>query len=111
MDAWLSRSELILGKDNLKKLQSAKVLVVGLGGVGAYTAEMLCRAGIGNMTIVDGDKIHPSNRNRQLPALKSTEGSFKTEVMHDRLRDINPDLRLKVINEYLKDQRDRKSVV
>lgn len=105
MQNWLSRTEMLLGARGLEKLKASNVLIVGLGGVGAYTAEMLCRAGIGNMTIVDGDKIHPSNRNRQLPALKSTEGSYKAEVMHDRLMDINPDLRLKVINEYIKDHR------
>lgn len=105
MTNWLSRSEMLLGADKLKKLQSAKVLVVGLGGVGAYAAENICRAGIGSMTIIDGDTIHTSNRNRQLPALKSTEGYFKAEVMSERLWDINPDLKLTVINEYVKDQR------
>ena len=75
MSDWLERTELILGDERLKKLQAANVLVVGLGGVGAYAAEMICRAGVGRMTIVDGDIITSSNRNRQLPALKSTEGS------------------------------------
>jgi tRNA A37 threonylcarbamoyladenosine dehydratase len=79
------------------------VLVVGLGGVGAWTAEMICRAGVGSMTIVDGDNVHPTNRNRQLPALKSTEGMAKAEVMGQRLLDINPDIRLTVIQEYIKD--------
>jgi tRNA A37 threonylcarbamoyladenosine dehydratase len=102
---WLSRTEMILGTEGLRKLKSAHVLVVGLGGVGAYAAEMICRAGIGSITIVDGDTIHPSNRNRQLPALKSTEGSSKAVVMGSRLLDINPNLNLTIINEYIKDER------
>jgi tRNA threonylcarbamoyladenosine dehydratase len=102
---WLSRTELILGEKGLNKLKAANVLVVGLGGVGAYAAEMICRAGIGSMTIVDGDNINPTNRNRQLPALKSTEGLAKTEVMGKRLRDINPEINLKIIQEYLKDEK------
>ena len=87
------------------KLKASNVLVVGLGGVGAYAAEMICRAGVGKMTIVDGDIINASNRNRQLPALKSTEGLAKTDVMGKRMRDINPDIDLTVIHEYLKDER------
>jgi tRNA A37 threonylcarbamoyladenosine dehydratase len=102
---WLTRTELLLGNEKLEKLQSANVLVIGLGGVGAYAAEMICRAGVGSMTIVDGDTIHPSNRNRQLPALKSTEDLPKAEVMGQRLLDINPDLKLTVIQEYLKDEK------
>jgi tRNA threonylcarbamoyladenosine dehydratase len=105
MSSWLERTELIIGEDGLAKLRSANVLVVGLGGVGAYAAEMICRAGIGRMTIADGDTIAVSNRNRQLPALKSTEGLAKAEVMGKRLMDINPSLELTVINEYLKDAR------
>lgn len=105
MSEWLSRTELILGKEGLEKLRASNVLVVGLGGVGAYAAEMICRAGVSRMTIVDGDKIHHSNRNRQLPALKSTEGIAKARVMGERLKDINPDLDLIVIQEYIKDER------
>lgn len=102
---WLSRTELILGEEGLKRLKGSNVLVVGLGGVGAYAAEMICRAGVGTMTIVDGDTIHDSNRNRQLPALISTTGMAKAEVMGKRLRDINPDINLTVIQEYIKDER------
>ena len=105
MEEWLSRTELCLGKETLAKLAQSRVLVVGLGGVGAYAAEMICRAGVGHMTIVDGDTVHPSNRNRQLPALLSTEGKYKAEVMAERLRDINPGIELTVINEYIKDDR------
>lgn len=105
MTSWLERTELLLGDDVIRKLKDSNVLVVGLGGVGSYAAEMICRAGIGSMTIVDGDTVHITNRNRQLPALKSTEGLGKAQIMAGRLKDINPDLRLTVINEYLKDER------
>jgi len=105
MSDWLTRTELILDEEKLKKLKDSNVLVVGLGGVGAFAAEMICRAGVGAMTIVDGDNIHPTNRNRQLPALKSTEGMAKAEVMGHRILDINPDIKLIVIQEYIKDDR------
>jgi tRNA threonylcarbamoyladenosine dehydratase len=105
MTDWLSRTEMLLSKEGMGKLNTSSVLVVGLGGVGAYAAEMICRAGIGKMTIVDGDTIHASNRNRQLPSLKSTEGSAKALVMAERLKDINPELDLTVINEYIRDER------
>ncbi|HEX7494825.1 MAG TPA: tRNA threonylcarbamoyladenosine dehydratase [Bacteroidales bacterium] len=105
MSDWLTRTELILDEGKLKKLKDSNVLVVGLGGVGAYAAEMICRAGVGAMTIVDGDHIHSTNRNRQLPALKSTEGMAKAEVMGYRILDINPDIKLTVIQEYIKDDR------
>lgn len=104
-EEWLSRTEMLLGKEGIDKLKASNVLVVGLGGVGAYAAEMICRAGIGKMTIVDGDTIHTSNRNRQLLALQSTVGTAKTMVMGQRLKDINPGLDLIVINEYIKDER------
>lgn len=105
MEEWLSRTELLLGAERLEKLQGSKVLVVGLGGVGAYAAEIICRSGVGNMTIVDGDNINPTNRNRQLPALVSTDGKSKAEVMGARLLDINPDLNLTVYPEYIRDER------
>ncbi len=105
MTHWLSRTELCIGSDALMKLRSSNVLVVGLGGVGAFAAEMICRAGIGAMAIVDGDTVHITNRNRQLPALVSTEGKSKARVMGDRLIDINPELKLTVIEEYIKDER------
>jgi tRNA threonylcarbamoyladenosine dehydratase len=105
MSDWLKRTELLLDSEKLIKLKNANVLVVGLGGVGAYAAEMICRSGVGSMTIVDGDHIHPTNRNRQLPALKSTEGLAKAAVMGQRLMDINPDIKLTVIQEYIKDDR------
>jgi len=102
---WLERTTLLLGEKSIERLRGAHVLVVGLGGVGAYAAEQICRGGVGRMTLVDGDTVHPSNRNRQLVALKSTERRMKTDVMAERLRDINPELRLEVIAEYLRDDR------
>jgi len=96
---------MLIGEKALKKLKSARILVVGLGGVGAYAAEMICRAGAGSMTIVDGDKIHPSNINRQMLALTSTLGLKKTELMASRLMDINPDLKLKIISDYVRGDR------
>jgi tRNA A37 threonylcarbamoyladenosine dehydratase len=105
IDNWEERTILQIGENNCIKLHSANILVAGLGGVGSYAAEMLCRAGIGAITIVDGDIIHPSNINRQLPALHSTVGQKKATVMANRLRDINPDLSLTVIDEFIKDER------
>ena len=98
---WQSRTKLLLGSEALKVLKSSHVLVAGLGGVGAYAAEMLCRAGIGKLTIADGDKVQASNRNRQLIALHSTTGKEKAELMKERLLDINPELQVIAINEFL----------
>jgi len=102
---WLERTELLLGSEKLNKLENCHVLVVGLGGVGAYAAEQICRAGVGEMTIVDGDNIHPTNINRQLPALNSSIGLPKADFMGKRLLDINPALKLHVIQEYIRDER------
>ena len=102
---WLNRTELLFGEEKLNKLRNANVLIVGVGGVGAYAAEQLCRAGIGKMTIVDGDVIEITNRNRQLPALISTTGKPKTEIMASRFRDINPDIELTVINDFIADEK------
>lgn len=99
--AWLSRTELLIGSEKLQRLQQAHVLVVGMGGVGSYVAEFLCRAGIGEMTIVDGDVVEPSNRNRQLPALATTHGMAKADVMGERLLAINPDLKLHIKHEFI----------
>lgn len=102
---WLERTELLIGKQKLDKLKNSNVLVVGLGGVGGCAAEMLCRAGIGKMTIVDGDIVEVTNRNRQLPALTSTTGKPKVEVVAARLLDINQDLELTMINEFIQDDK------
>ena len=101
---WKQRTELVLGEDKMARLQSAHVLVVGLGGVGAYAAEMICRAGVGRMTIVDADTVQITNLNRQLPAMHSTLGMFKADVLEARFKDINPDLELKVLPVFLKDE-------
>ena len=94
MDEWLSRTRLLFGDESIKRLQNAHVLVVGVGGVGAYAAEMVVRAGIGALTIIDGDTVSESNLNRQLVALHSTLGKSKVEVLKERFLDINPDLKL-----------------
>jgi tRNA A37 threonylcarbamoyladenosine dehydratase len=102
---WLERSKLLFGEEKMKALQGANVLVVGLGGVGAYAAEMLVRSGIGRMTIADSDCVGESNINRQLIALHSTIGRPKSEVLAERLLDINPKLDLRVVNDYIKDEK------
>ena len=103
-DNWLERTELLLGKEKLDLLRKAHVLVVGLGGVGAYAAEMIVRAGVGRMTIADADAVAPSNINRQLVALHSTVGRQKAEILAERLRDINPEIELTVVSRYIKDE-------
>lgn len=102
--SWQQRTALLLGDEKMERLRKAHVLVVGLGGVGAYAAEMICRAGVGRMTIVDADTVQPTNINRQLPALHSTLGQPKAEVLACRFRDINPDIQLTVIPAFLKDE-------
>lgn len=105
MEKWYHRTEMLIGAESLEQLNKKHVLLAGLGGVGAFAAEMLARTGIGKLTIVDGDVVSPSNRNRQLLALKSTEGKRKAELMAERLRDINPVIQLMVIDEYMKNKR------
>jgi tRNA threonylcarbamoyladenosine dehydratase len=102
---WLSRTALLTGEQQLEKLAKAHVLQVGLGGVGAYSAEMLCRAGIGELTLVDADKVSLSNLNRQLPALHSTIGQSKVKVMEQRLLDINPNLKVHCVEAFIRDER------
>lgn len=98
---WELRTRLLVGEKNIKKLHQSHVLVVGLGGVGACAAEMLCRSGIGHLTIVDGDIFQLSNLNRQLPSLNSNIGQKKATVLENRLHDINPKIVLNVIDEYI----------
>ena len=104
MEDWQQRTQLLLGDEKMERLRRAHVLVVGLGGVGAYAAEMICRAGVGRMTIVDADTVQPTNINRQLPALHSTLGQKKAEILASRFRDINPALELRVLPVFLKDE-------
>ena len=102
---WLDRAKLLVGEESLTKLVNSHILVAGLGGVGAYAAEQLARAGVGEMTIVDGDVIEPSNKNRQLLALDRNIGKKKAHLMAERLYQINPNIKLHVIDEYIKDER------
>ena len=104
MENWLERTLLLLGEEKLNRLRQAHVLVVGLGGVGAYAAEMIARAGVGRMTLADADVVNETNINRQLVALHATVGRQKAEVLAERLRDINPAIELAVINRYIKDE-------
>jgi tRNA A37 threonylcarbamoyladenosine dehydratase len=105
MENWLSRTELLIGKKNIEKLEGSHILVAGLGGVGGYAAEQLCRAGVGELTLIDGDVVTVTNRNRQIIALTSNEGQPKAQLMAERLTEINPAIRLHVIDEYLKEDR------
>ena len=104
MDEWLSRTRLLFGDEPIKRLQNAHVLVVGVGGVGAYAAEMVVRAGIGVLTIIDGDTVSESNLNRQLVALHSTLGKPKVEVLKERFLDINPDLKLTAQHRFIEEE-------
>ena len=102
---WLQRTELLIKEEGTERLQNANILIVGLGGVGSFAAEFLVRSGIGNLTIVDGDTVDITNINRQLPALSSTIGKNKTDVVAERILDINPEINLKKINEFLEPER------
>lgn len=102
---WMSRTQLMLDDEKVQALMGKNVLVVGLGGVGGICAEMIARSGVGRMTLVDGDVVDPSNCNRQIVALHSTIAKPKTEVLADRLKDINPEIQLTVITDYLKDDK------
>ncbi len=101
---WQERTELLFGENKIERIRNANVLVVGTGGVGGYAAEMICRAGVGKMTIVDADTIQPSNINRQIIALHSNIGMSKVNALGKRLLDINPNLELTVMEKYLKDE-------
>ena len=103
---FLDRTSQLIGEDGISRLQNAHVLVVGVGGVGGYTVETLARAGIGSMTLMDGDVVALSNVNRQIVALHSTIGKYKVDVMRERVLDINPALNVEVINEYYDDTTD-----
>jgi len=105
MAKWQERAALLFKPEGLNNLKNANVLVVGLGGVGSFAAEFLARAGVGNLTIVDGDVVDITNINRQLPALHSTVGMPKVHVVGDRLMDINPELNLTRIEEFLSPER------
>lgn len=99
--SWLSRTSLLIGEEKLRTLTKKHVMVVGLGGVGSYAAEFIARSGIGIMTIIDGDVVDPTNRNRQLPALATNHGESKALIMAERLKAINPELHLNVVQEFV----------
>ncbi len=105
MAEWTERAELLFKKEGLEKLKNSNVLIVGMGGVGSFAAEFIARAGVGKMTIVDGDTVDITNINRQLPALHSTVGEPKVKIVGDRLMDINPELQLTRIQEFLSPER------
>ncbi len=90
MEDRYSRTRQLIGEEGLALLKASSVLVVGVGGVGSYAVEAVARAGVGNITLMDGDSVQPSNLNRQLVALTSTLGKNKAEVMAERIRDIDP---------------------
>lgn len=102
---WLERSELIFGKEAMDSLHESHVLIVGLGGVGSFSAEFIARAGVGTMTIIDGDTFDVTNKNRQLMAMDSTIGKYKSEVLAEKLLDINPELKLNVLTEFVEPER------
>ncbi len=102
-EEWKERTELLFAEGAIEKLRSSHVLVVGLGGVGGIAAEMIARSGVGKMTIVDADSVSMTNINRQLLALHSTVGEPKARVLERRLKDINPDIELVVVEEFIKD--------
>jgi tRNA threonylcarbamoyladenosine dehydratase len=110
MAKWQERAELLFKPEGLEKLKNANILVVGLGGVGSFAAEFLVRAGVGNLTIIDGDVVDITNINRQLPALHSTVNKPKIEIVSQRLLDINPELNLIQIEEFLSPERAFKIV-
>ena len=99
--SWLSRTQLLIGEEKLRYLTGQHVMVVGLGGVGSFAAEFIARSGIGKMTIIDGDVVDPTNRNRQLPALSTNHGESKASIMAERLKAINPELELNVMRSFV----------
>lgn len=99
--SWLGRTSLLIGEEKVNRLTKKHVMVVGMGGVGSFAAEFICRSGIGKMTIIDGDVVDPTNRNRQLPALSTNHGVSKADIMAERLKAINPELELIVVKEFI----------
>ncbi len=105
MGNWCERTELLIGHENQERLKKAHVLIVGLGGVGSYAAEFIARSGVGKITLIDGDSFDITNKNRQLTALDSTLGRNKAVVLAERLRDINSEIKLNVIEEFVVPER------
>lgn len=105
MAHWLERTELIVGEKAIKNLQKSHVLIVGLGGIGSFAGEFIARSGVGKVTLIDGDVFDPTNKNRQLTALDSTIGRNKAVVLAERLLDINPELEINIIQEFVLPER------
>jgi tRNA A37 threonylcarbamoyladenosine dehydratase len=105
MENWLERTELLIKPEQIEKLKKSHVMVVGLGGIGSFAAEFIARAGVGKMTIIDGDVFDPTNKNRQLTALDSTIGRNKAVVLGERLKDINNSIQLNVVEEFVLPER------
>lgn len=105
MANWLERTELLMGTASIERLQKSHVLIVGLGGIGSFAGEFIARAGVGTMTIIDGDVFDPTNKNRQLTALDSTVGRNKAVVLAERIKDINPDIQLNIVQEFVVPER------
>lgn len=99
--SWLSRTSLLIGEETVHALTQKHVMIVGMGGVGSFAAEFIARSGIGKMTIIDGDVVDPTNRNRQLPALATNHGESKALIMAERLKAINPEIELNVVKEFV----------
>ena len=104
MQLWQERTQMLLGAEALERLAAARVVVVGVGGVGAFAAEMLARSGVGRITLIDDDEVSASNINRQLPALHSTVGRLKADVLAERLADINPAIEVTPIKTYVTEE-------
>jgi tRNA A37 threonylcarbamoyladenosine dehydratase len=105
MAHWLERTELLLSPEKMDRLKNAHVLIVGLGGIGSFAGEFIARAGVGTLTLIDGDVFDPTNKNRQLTALDSTIGKNKAVVLAERLKDINPEVKLNVLEEFVLPER------
>ena len=105
MANWLERTELLVGQEKIETLKNAHVLIVGLGGIGSFAGEFIARAGVGTITLIDGDAFDITNKNRQLTALDSTIGRNKAVVLAERIRDINPDVKLNVLEEFVLPER------
>ncbi len=105
MGNWLERTELLLGEEKLQRLKNAHVLIVGLGGIGSFAGEFIARSGIGTMTIIDGDVFDKTNKNRQLTALDSTIDKNKAIVLAERIKDIDPTIKVNVVEEFVLPER------
>lgn len=105
MGNWLERTELLIGEQKIQRLQQSHVLIVGLGGIGSFAGEFIARAGIGTITLIDGDVFDKTNKNRQLTALDSTIDRNKAVVLAERIKDINPEINIHIVEEFVLPER------